>query len=370
VKLVQPERKTVRRRIEQPGFNIEAYQETPLYPRITGYVAKWAVDIGDRVTEGQLLAELYVPEMEEDLKQKDAAVRQAEAQILLAQAAVKGAKAQRARAESQYKRLARAGKEGALDKDSVEELRLGFEMASASLEKDNADVAVREAQLSVAKANRDYSKTMLGYAKIHAPFAGVVTQRNVNQGDFVQPAGTGPKGQPLYVISQLNPARVFINVPGADAIWVKDGDPVTLLLQGAGGEVFRGEVTRNARSLTPQSRTLRTEVDLPNPEDKLLPGMYVQASITIEHPKVWTLPEAAVVTVGDQTFCYRVEQGKARQTPLQVGLRGGGLVEVFKHGVRTSPGAEVRWEGIQGTEEFVAAGAAGLTDGQPVRADK
>jgi RND family efflux transporter MFP subunit len=367
VKLVRPERKTVRRRIEQPGFNIEAFQETPLFPRIPGYVAWWSADIGDRVAAGQVLAELYVPEMEEDLKQKEAAVGEAEAQIRQAQAAVKGAKAQHARAEKQYQRLARASKEGGLTRDSVEELRLGFEATAAALEKAEADVAVAEAHRGVARANRDYSKTMLGYARIKAPYAGVVTQRNVSQGDFVQPAGTGAKGQPMYVVCQLDPVRVFVNVPGAYAGWVKDGDPVTLLLQGAGGEVLHGKVTRNARSLTPQSRTLRTEIDLPNPDGKLLPGMYVQAGITVEHPNVWTLPEGAIVTAGDQAFAYRVEDGKAVKTLLQVGLRGGGLVEVFRQGVKTATGGDARWEAIRGDEEFVASGAAGMSEGQPVR---
>jgi len=367
VQVVRPERKTVRHPIEQPGFNIEAFQETPLYPRITGYVAKWAVDIGDRVVEGQVLAELYVPEMEDDLKQKEAAVRQAEAQIRQTEAAVKGAKAQRARSESQYKRLARAGKEGAVDRDSIEELRLGYEAAAAGLEKAEADVAAAEALLGVAKANRDYSNTMLLFAKIKAPYAGVVTQRNVSQGDFVQPAGVGAKGQPLYVVSQFDPVRVFVNVPGADAGWVQDGDPVTLLLQGAGGQVFRGKVTRNARSLNPLARTLRTEIDLPNPDGKLLPGMYMQASITVEHPNVWTLPAAAVVTSGDQTFCYRVENGKAVKTPLQVGLRGGGLVEVLKQGVKAAASSEVRWEPIVGTEAVGAGDVDALSDGLPVR---
>jgi RND family efflux transporter MFP subunit len=367
VEVVPPQRKTVRRPIEQPGFNIEAFQETPLFSRITGYVAKWAVDIGNQVTEGQVLAELYVPEMVDELQQKEAGVGQAEAQVRQAKAAVKAARAQHARSEAQYKRLARASKEGGLDKDSVAELRLNVEAAAAGLEKAEADVAAAEAQLGVAKANRDYSKTMLSYAKIKAPYASVVTQRNVNQGDFVQPAGTGAKGQPLYVVSQLDPVRVFVNVPGADAGFVKDGDPVTLLLQGAGGEVFPGKVTRNARSLNPLSRTLRTEIDLPNPDGKLLPGMYVQARITVEHPNVWTLPAAAVATEGDQTFGYRVEDGKAVRTLLQIGLSGGGLVEVCKQGVKTATGSDVRWEPIRGTEEFVAGGVAGLSEGQRVR---
>jgi RND family efflux transporter MFP subunit len=225
-----------------------------------------------------------------------------------------------------------------------------------------------EAQLGVAEASRDYSQTMLQYTRILAPYDGVVTQRSINTGDFVQPAGTGTKGLPLYTVNQVDPVRVFVNVPGADAPWIKDGDRVSLRLQGAGGERFQGKVTRNARSLDARARTLRTEIDLPNPEGKLLPGMYVQATITVQHPNVWTLPTAAVSTEGDQTFCYRVENGRVFRTPLQIGLRGGELIEVLKKLVpAASPGEEGRWEEITGGEEIAATGLALLADGQPIR---
>ena len=143
------------------------------------------------------------------------------------------------RAKSQYERLAKVGQNGVLDRESVDETRLGYEAAQAGLEKAKADVAAAEAQLDVAQANRDYARTMLEYAQIRAPYDGVVTQRNVNTGDFVQPAGTGAKGQPLFVVNQIDPVRVFVNVPGAEAMWVRNGDPVSLLLQGAGGRSSR-----------------------------------------------------------------------------------------------------------------------------------
>jgi HlyD family secretion protein len=367
VRVVRPERKTVSRPIEQPGFNIEPFEETALYARLSGYVGKWQPDLGDRVKKDQVLAELDVPEMLVDLKQKEAAIRLAKAQIQQALAARLAAEAQLARSKSQYGRLARLGPAGVLEKESIEETRLGYEVSKAGLVKAKADVAAAEAQLEVAKANRDYSQTMLDYTRIKAPYDGVVTQRNVNTRDFVQPGSTAEKGRPLYIVSQLDPVRVFVNVPGTDAAWVRDGDPVLLQLQGAGGTVFRGKVTRNARSLNPQARTLRTEIDLPNPEGKLLPGMYVQARITVRHENVWTLPAAAVVPEGDQALCYRVVDGKAVRTPLQVGLSGGGLVEVLKKQVRASPGAEPRWEDITGAEDIIASNAATLSDGQAVR---
>ena len=254
--IVNPEKKAIKHVVEQPGFNVEPYQETPLHSRISGYVRKWHKDIGDTVKEGDILAELRVPEMEVDVKQKEAAVRYADAQIKQAKAAVLTATAQMDRARSQYDRLTKAGQSGVLDKESVDESRLGFESAKATLEKAKADEAASVAGLDVAKAHRDYAATMLKYAELRAPYDGVVTKRYVNTGDFVQPAGTGAKSQPLYVVQQIDPVRVLINVPGADAAWVKDNDVVSLRLQGSGGEIFPGKINRTSRSLNPETRTL------------------------------------------------------------------------------------------------------------------
>jgi multidrug efflux pump subunit AcrA (membrane-fusion protein) len=368
VRVVRPERRTIRHQIRQPGFNIEPFQETLLYAKITGYVARWNVDIGDRVRKGDVLAELDVPEMVVDVRQKEAALRRADAQVRQANAALLTAQAQAERARSQAGRLARIGKRGSLDRESVDEARLGYQAAKANLEKARADKAAAEAEVEVARAHRDYAQVMLRYATIRAPFDGVVTQKNANTGDFVQPAGAGTRGRPLFVVDQDDPVRVFVNVPGADAAWIKDGDPVTLRLQGAGGELFRGKVTRNARALDPRTRTLRTEIDLPNPHRQLRPGMYVQATITVRHPNAWTLPADAIVTQGDQTFCYRLENGRAVRTPLQVGPRGGGRVEVLKIQARAaSADEEARWEKVRGSEEVITGDLAALSDGQRVR---
>jgi RND family efflux transporter MFP subunit len=259
------------------------------------------------------------------------------------------------------------GRGGVIDQESVEEARLGYETAQAALEKAQADVTAALAQVEVSRANRDYAQTMLNYAQVRAPYAGMVTQRNITKGDFILPAGSGAKSMPLYVINQTDPVRVFVNIPGADAAWIRDGDSVRLRLQGAGGPLFEGKTTRNARSLDPRTRTLRVEIDIPNPAGKLLPGMYVQASIVVEHPHVWTLPATAVMTEGDQTYCYRVVADTAMRTPLQVGLSGGGMVEVLKQ--RLPPavaGVEGRWEDFTGQEAIVAANPVGLTDGQAV----
>jgi HlyD family secretion protein len=368
VTVVKPARKNVRRPIERPGFNIEAYERTPLYAKIPGYVQKWNVDIGDRVKKDKVLAELYVPEMVVELKEKQASVGLAAAQIKQAEAAKLTAEAQVARTKLQYERFLQSARTGGtISPESVEESRLGYEVARAGLEKAKADIDEAKAQRDVAEAKRDFAQTMLEYAEIRAPFDGVVTQRKTNTRDFVQPGDAG-KGDALYVVEKVDPVRVFVNVAEQDAVWVRDGDRAHLRLQSLPGQPFEGTVTRASGALDPQTRTLHTEIDLRNEEGKLMPGMYVNITIVAEHKNVWALPAKAVLSEGERPFCYRVENGRAVRTPLQVGMRGGDLIEVLKKQVKSpSPDEEGRWEAITGDEEVVAGDPATLKDDQPVR---
>jgi RND family efflux transporter MFP subunit len=364
VKVVHPEKKDVRHLIERPGYNIEAYERTALYSRIAGYVRKWNADIGDRVHKDDILAELYVPEMHVELKQKEASIRQASAAIEQAKAAQQRAEAELKRAESQYVRLDKLS--AVLDKDQREEYRLGFEAGQAALAKAKADVRVAEARLEVAQADRDHVQTLLQYTKIPAPFDGVVTRRNVNTDDLAQPAAAS-KGDSLFVVEKVDPVRVFVNVKELEAVWVRDGDIALIRPQSLPGQQFQGKVTRTSGALHPQNRTLRTEIDLPNPEGKLLPGMYVNATIIAEHKNVWSLPATAVASQGEQAFCYRVQNGKTVRTPIQVGLRGNELVEVLKKQTNPAKAAEeARWEDFTGEEVVVASDPASLADGQAV----
>jgi HlyD family secretion protein len=366
VTLVQPRRKTVRRIFTRPGYNIAPYQSTPLYAKISGYVRKWNFDIGDRVRKDIVMAELWVPEMEVELQQKRAAIDQAEAEIRQARAAVLRARAEYDRTKSQSERLARVGGRGMLDQENVEEARLGFEASKAGMAKAEADVGVAEARLQVARKIHDYTQTLLQYTKIRAPFDGVVTQRTINEGDFVQPV-VGRKGDALFVVEQVDPVRVFIDVPEMEAVWLRDGAAASVRSQSLPGQEFRGTVTRTSRSLNPSTRTLRTEVDLPNPKGTLPPGLYVDVTITVENQNVWTLPVSAAVTKGDESFCYRLENGKAIRTPIQVGLRGDKLVEVLKkQAISASSGTERAWEDFTGAEEIVLGDVGALKDGQPV----
>jgi RND family efflux transporter MFP subunit len=367
VKVVHPQKKDVRRLIERPGYNIEAFERTALYAKLTGYVRKWNVDMGDSVREGEILAELWIPEMDVEVRQKEAAVGQATSEIKQADAAVLRARFELERAKGQYERLARAGRSGVLGKDEVEEYLLGYQAAQAAQAKAEADVDVARARLAVAKADLEHVQTLLQYTKVRAPYDGVITgRRTINTGDFVQPASAS-KGEPLFIVERIKPVRVFVNVQELEAVWVHDGDAALIRVQGLPGQPFKGTVTRTSKSLHPQNRTLRTEIDLPNADGKLLPGMFVNATIIAEHKNVWSLPATAVGTQGEQSFCYRVENGKTVRTPVQVGLRGSELVEILKKQTTPSkPGVAGQWEDFGGDDVIVASDLAAVTNGQSV----
>jgi RND family efflux transporter MFP subunit len=404
VMVVKPVRKTMSYKIVQPG-EIQAFALTPVYARISGYVHKVYKDIGDLVTEGEVLADLSVPEMDEELKQKQALVAQATAEIeqakkLLgsAEADLKSAaarvreadagrlrvNAELRRAESQYERMKNTS--GVIAREVLDETRLGFEAARAAVtevearvgsaeaervsreakrDKAKTDISVAEAHLRVAQADEGHTAALLAYAKLRAPFAGVVTWRKVDPGHLLQPGAGGSKGEPIFVVAETDTVRIFLDVPENDAVLVSDGTPAVVSVQALNGEEFPGKVKRSAWTLDPKAgRTLRTEIDLKNADGRLRPGTYANATITVEHPNVLTVPAAAVVMQGEQPFCYRVEGGKAVRTPVRVGLRDAQFVEVMKRKV----GKGAVWEDLTGQEEFVAGNVAALADGQPVTA--
>jgi RND family efflux transporter MFP subunit len=379
VTVVHPERHTVLRRIERPGYNVEAYQSTPLYAKVPGYVLEWNVDIGATVKKNQILAVLDVPEMEVELQERKAAVDQAVAEVQQANAAVRRARAEERHTQSQYERLerlAKTGQGGVIDKENVAEARFLFEAAQAGVDKAVADVSVAEQRAEVARKRRDYTATLLKYARIRAPFDGIVTQRNVNVGDLVQPPN-GQKGEAMFVVDQVNPVRVVVNVPEAEAVWVRDGQEASIRGQGPREQKFKGTVARTARALHPVNRTLRTEIQLGNPGEKLMPGMYVDVTLDVKHRNAWTLPASAVLTKEEQSFCYLLEGSKAVRTPLQVGLRGvlereGGekvqVVEILKKQTKAArPGEKEVWEDLTEEDKVIKDGVTELEDGQQVR---
>jgi hypothetical protein len=171
-------------------------------------------------------------------------------------------------------------------------------------------------------------------------------------------------------VAQIDPVRIFVDVPETDASFVKDGDPARIRLKALQGLELIGKVTRNAWALdyspAKVARTLRTEIDLDNPNGKLRPGMYANVSLTLARENVLTVPASAIVTQGDQTVCFRVEDGRLVRTPVQIGLGGGGLVEILKKLVKSSEGDKSMWVDFTGAEQIVTSKPTELADGQAV----
>jgi HlyD family secretion protein len=397
--MISPQRKVLQRIVEQPG-TVQASEETQLFVRVPGYVRKLRpeIDIGYRihgpkyddsgheVEPGEVLAELAVPELEAEGKLKQAMVRQAEAEVEQAVKTVAAAEASIAvaqatmgemqsnsdRWESESKRMTGLVKSRVVSEESAEEAVNQFRAAASKLasaraavqkvrayrDRAEADVRAAQARVDVAKADAQRSEAMLGYAKIRAPYDGIVTWRRTNTGTLVQP--TGGQGDWLFRVARLDPVRVVLAIPEADADLVKEKSAVKFTVPAVSGATRNGVVTRTSWALEPGARTLRAEVDLPNKDGALRPGMFVSARIVNDLPEMWTLPVAAVVKSGDATVCFLVEDGKAIRTPVQVGRSDGQIVQVVK---RQSPGSPPSWEDFTG-QETIASRAAGLTDGQ------
>jgi RND family efflux transporter MFP subunit len=385
VATVKPKRADLRRPVSQPGF-VLAFEETPVFAKLEAYVGKWNFDIGAEVKKGDVLADLYVPELKVELAQKEALVSKARATLQSAQAKVKAVQAAVLRARADLKRWGleqtrqgRMVKKGTLDQQSLDVVTAQLESARAALAEAQAEVVKAEAdeevankEVEVAQANRDYVSTLLDYAQVRAPFPGRVTRRNIDTGHFVRPA-KGPDEKPLFVVARTDRMRVAVAVSEVDAVWVPKGAPATVRIQALQGREFPGKVARTSWSLDRTARTLRAEIDLENPGGMLRPNMYAYVTVTGVHPGVWTLPASAVVTRGDvtqgyQSYCYRVEGRKVRRTPVQVGARAGDVVEVLKKQTRPAAhGKPAVWDDFTGDEIIVRSDVDRLSDGQTVR---
>ncbi len=253
----------------------------------------------------------------------------------------------------------------------------------ADLEKAKVDIDVAKARLKVATADEQRVEALYSYTRLLAPYEGVVVLRNINTGDFVLPATGDPsasnrspdqspgKATPLYVLARTDIVRVYVDVPESQANYIvsdvdkKAGDKravskATVRISAFQDADLPATVTRSSWALNIKSRTLRAEIDLPNPDAKLLPGMYAYGKVLIERPATRVLPQATVVEVGNESCCYLYEDGKAIKTPLQVGLSTDGWVE----GIKKKVGDD--WADFTGKEEVVRGDLSELAENNQV----
>lgn len=334
------------------------FQEIDVYAKESGYVRKLDVDYGSRVKQGDVMAVLEIPELESQLQQDDAAIKAASDQITRAQHELGRVQAQGKVLHLQYDRLNSVSKSkpGLVAQQEVDDAESKDLASQAQVEASQASVDAAQSQLVQAQAKRQHDQVLFDYSKITAPFSGVVTQRFANLGTLVQ-AGTSSSTQamPLVRLSQDDLFRLVIPVPESYVRYIHVGDPVQVSVSSL-NRTFPGKVTRFSVDVKEDTRTMHTEVDVPNPGHVLIPGLYAEATITLEHkPDALAVPLQAVDHAGDQTSVYVVNPS--------------GKIEVRRVvlGIQTATSAEVV-SGLEEGEMVVVSERSGLKAGQDVHA--
>jgi len=333
------------------------FQEIDVYAKESGYVKKLNVDYGSRVKQGDVMAILEIPELEFQLQQDDAAIKAASDQITHAEHDLKRVQAQSKVYHLEYDRLSGVAKTkpGLVAQQEVDDAEGKDLAAQAQVEASESSLEAAQSQLALSQAKRQHDQALFDYSKITAPFAGVVTQRYANYGTLMQ-AGTGSSTQalPLVRLSQDDLFRLVIPVPETYVRYIHIGDPVTVNVPSL-NRSFPGKVTRFSVDVKEDTRTMHTEVDVPNPDHVLIPGVYAEATLTIDQKgDALAVPLQAVDQQGDQTHVLVVDSAgkiELRQVAL---------------GIQTSTEAEVV-SGLREGEQVVVSDRSSLKPGEEVR---
>jgi RND family efflux transporter MFP subunit len=257
-----------------------AWYETTIYARVSGYVANWQVDIGDHVTKGQVMATIETPEL-------DAQLQAARAQLQSSEATVQARKAEAAFSKTTHERW-RDSPKGVVSEQERESKKADYEAAQARLYSAGAQVALDQSKV-------DQYTALTAFKQVKAPFDGTVTERKIDVGNLVT-AGSGTSTTSLYHMAQTDPLRVFVDVPqSAAGELMRAGVPAQIRATGAVGGVFAGKIARSAESINAQARTMRVEVDMPNANHALVPGMYVNVAFQLPTRGSVEVPAAALI---------------------------------------------------------------------------
>jgi RND family efflux transporter MFP subunit len=324
-----------------------------------------------------VLAELSVPELVKEQAQKAALVKQAKAEVDLANAqkgeadaGIVRAAANRKRWESEYERVLELYKNKVVEKQILDETLHQYESAKAAsleatakLAKAKADIDVAGARVEVAQAEADRLQALAEYRHIRAPFDGVITRRNVHTGHFLQPNASGSPGV-LFIVARTDKLRIIADIPEAEAGYLGDRPTAKIHSPIIADVGLEAKVTRTSWTLDTKSRTLRVEIHHDGKGSKLRPGMFVTVTISIDLGERMTLPQSALIPQSDPPSCWRVVDGKAVRTALKLGVRDGQNVEVLK--MQTANSA---WENITGQESVVLSGLGAVSEGKEVRGD-
>jgi RND family efflux transporter MFP subunit len=305
-----------------PGETRGWYNST-IYARVSGYVAKWIADIGDRVKKDQVLATIDTPELDAQLEAAQAQLKASEAEVKVREADVEFAK-------TTYDRWQGSPK-GVVSEQEREDKKARYAMAIAQLNAARARVALDQ-------ANVDRLSFQTSFKQVTAPYEGVITDRRVDIGDLVT-AGSGTNITPLYGIAQSEQIRVFVNVPQAASAEIGDGTPAQVTAGEYANRTFEGKVTRTSKSIDRRARTLRVEVDLANDDRALVPGMYVQVAFHLKPTSFVQVPASALLfrAAGPQVAVID-DNGTVKFQDVTIARDNGNFVELASG---LSPGQRV-----------------------------
>jgi len=291
VSVISAQRGDSRGTLILPG-NIQAVTEAPILARAEGFIKQRYVDIGDHVAAGQLLADIEAPDLDQQVRQARAAMEQAQADLERSMAALEQGKANESIAKVTAERWQNLVRRGVVSKQENDQYQAQYQAQAANVRALERALAASKSNLGSAEANRARLLELQGYLKVKAPFAGVVTLRNVDVGTLVNAGSTL-----LFRIAQTNLLRTYVNVPQSSAADVHVGQSAALSITESPHTKFAGRVTRTANALDPASRTLLTEIQVPNPQGRLLAGMYVQVDLNLprEDPPLLIASDTLVV---------------------------------------------------------------------------
>ena len=322
VRVARPNSGGAALKVQLPG-TLQGFVQAPIAARASGYLKRWHKDIGSRVKQGELLAEIETPEIDQQLSQAMAARQQAASSLELAR--------------STLERWESLRKKDVVSQQEVDERR------SAE--------AQQRANLAAADANVERLKQLEGFKRVVAPFAGVLTKRNVDVGDLID-AGGGA-GRALFVMAQTDPLRVYVNVPQSYAQLVKPGQQVLVTQTELRGAGFKGEIVRTSASIDATTRTMQVEINLPNKDGVLLPGAFVQVALELQPSGALTIPTNALMIRAEGTRVAAVgPDNRVHLRPIRVGRNYGEAIEVL--------------DGVAATDRLVLNPPDSLNDGDEV----
>jgi len=333
------------------------FQEIDVYAKEAGYVKKLFVDYGTRVKAGQLIATLEIPELEAQLHEDEAEIKNSADVVTRSQHELKRYEAQYKALHLEYTRLNDVFKSqpGIVAQQEVDDAQGKDLAASSQVDAGQAALEAAQSSLNVAKAKLFHDQTLYDYSKITAPFAGVVTERYANLGTLVQ-AGTSSSTQamPIVKLSEDDRFRLVMPVPESYVRYIRIGEPVGVRVPSL-GRTFPGKVERFSVDVKESTRTMHTEVDVENPKRLLVPGIYAEADLTLEQKEgVAAVPLQALNHEGDKTTVYVVDAaGKIEDRPVTLGLQTENSAEVIS--------------GLSEGEQVVVSDRSGLKSGESVR---